>query len=392
MNLERVIAALAPTAVLGRAPAEISDLAFDTRRVEPGALFFCVPGAKVDGHDFAREAVARGASALVVERELDLDAPQLVVADVRAAMPAVAAPFFGDPTRELEVAGITGTSGKTTTSYLLASILEAAGRRPGLLGSIERRVGNEVHPPALNTPEAVDLQRLFAEMLVAGNRSCVLEATSHASAQGRLQGTRFAALAFTNLSQDHLDFHVTLGRYFEAKRQLFAPGVPAAVNVGDEHGRRLAAELPGVLTFGHSSKAEVGPRALEGINLHLRGRFNAENALAAIATARLLGVEEDAMARGIEAVRGVPGRFESVDEGQPFAVIVDYSHKPGALENVLHTARDLGRGRLICVFGCGGDRDRGKRPVMGRIAAELADVGIVTSDNPRSEDPEAIID
>ena len=392
MNLERVISALAPTAVLGRAPAEISDLAFDTRAVRPGALFFCVPGARVDGHGLASEAVANGAVALVVERPLDLDAPQVLVEKVRAAMAPAADVFFGKPTRDLAVVGITGTSGKTTTSYLLWAILEVAGRRPGLIGSIERRVGEDLRAPSLNTPEAIDVQRLFREMLDAGNRSCVLEATSHASEQGRLERTRFSALVFTNLSQDHLDFHVTFERYFAAKRRLFAPGIPAAVNVGDEYGRRLAAELPDALTFGLSRRAAVGPEALAGVELRLSGRFNAENALAAIAAARLLGVDDDAIARGIAAVEGVPGRFETVDEGQPFTVVVDYSHKPGALENVLRAARELTRGRLICVFGCGGDRDRGKRPVMGRIASDLADVVVVTSDNPRSEDPEAIVE
>jgi UDP-N-acetylmuramoyl-L-alanyl-D-glutamate--2,6-diaminopimelate ligase len=392
VNLERVISALAPTAVLGRAPAEISDLAFDTRAVRPGALFFCVAGARADGHDLAPEAIANGAAALVVERQLDLEVPQVLVGSVRAAMAPAADVFFGEPTRELAVAGITGTSGKTTTSYLLWSILAAGGRRPGLIGSIERRVGDEVRAPLLNTPEAIDLQRLFREQLDAGNRSCVLEATSHASEQGRLDRTRFAALVFTNLSQDHLDFHVTFERYFAAKRRLFASGVPAAVNIDDEYGRRLAAELPEALTFGLSRHAQVGPAALEGIELRLRGRFNLENALASVAAARLLEVDGEAIARGIEAVEGVPGRFETVDEGQPFTVVVDYSHKPAALENVLRTARDLTRGRLICVFGCGGDRDRGKRPVMGRIAAELADAVVVTSDNPRSEDPEAIVD
>ena len=392
MNLERVIAALAPTAVVGRAPDEISDLAYDTRRVREGALFFCIRGAHVDGHDLAADALAAGASALVVERELDAAAPQIVVASVRAAMPQAAVVFFADPTAELEVVGVTGTSGKTTTSYLIRSILEAAGRRPGLIGSIERLVGGQVRPSELNTPEAIDLQRLFREMVAAGDRSCVLEATSHASVQGRLEGTRFAALVFTNLSQDHLDFHVTFERYFEAKRRLFRPGIPAAVNVGDPYGRRLAAALPDALTYGLTAAAAVGPDTLDGIELRLLGRFNTENALAAIAAGRLLGIDDAAIRRGIEGVAGVPGRFEAVDEGQAFRVVVDYAHKPDALENVLRAARPLGRGRLLCVFGCGGDRDRGKRPVMGRIASQLADVAIVTSDNPRSEDPEAIVD
>jgi UDP-N-acetylmuramoyl-L-alanyl-D-glutamate--2,6-diaminopimelate ligase len=231
-------------------------------------------------------------------------------------------------------------------------------------------------------------------MLDVGDRSCAMEASSHASELHRLDRVRFAALVFTNLSRDHLDFHGDMEAYFQAKRRLFLEGSPrAAVNVGDDYGRRLAKELPDALTFGFADDAEVGPQALAAIDVKLRGRFNAENALGALAAGRLLGIAEDAIARGIESVRGVPGRFEPVDEGQPFAVIVDYAHKPGALENVLRAARDLAHGgRVICVVGAGGDRDRGKRPVMGRLASELADVTIVTSDNPRSEDAQAIID
>jgi UDP-N-acetylmuramoyl-L-alanyl-D-glutamate--2,6-diaminopimelate ligase len=411
MNLERVIAALAPTDVVQRAPVEISDLAYDTRAVGPGALFFCVPGDRHDGHAFARDAVERGAAALVVERVLELDVPQLVVADARRAMPRVAVVFFGDPTRELEIAGVTGTNGKTTTAFLLHSILEAAGRRPGLLGTVESLIGGERRPAIRTTPEAIDLQRAFRAMLDAGGRSCALEATSHGSELGRLDGVRFGALAFTNLGQDHLDFHGTFERYFDAKRRLFVEGErpPAAVNVGDEYGRRLAADLrmlghQRLLTFGPADDADIRPEQLEldasgarlragGIELRtrLRGRFNVENVLAAVAVARLLGISNDAIAAGVEALDGVPGRFEAVDAGQSFAVVVDYSHKPDALENVLRTARELARNRVICVFGCGGDRDRGKRPLMGRIAGEFADVAIVTSDNPRSEDPAAII-
>jgi UDP-N-acetylmuramoyl-L-alanyl-D-glutamate--2,6-diaminopimelate ligase len=390
MRLERVTAALAPAEVVGDASVDVRDLAYDTRAVTEGALFFCVPGARFDGHDLAPEAVAAGAVAVVVERRLEVDVPQVVVPSVRAAMPAAATSFFGDPSAELPVAGVTGTNGKTTTTFLLWSILAAAGRRPGLLGNVERRIGGDVRPPSLNTPEAIDLQRLLREMVDAGNESCVMEATSIASAQGRLDGVRFAVLVFTNLSQDHLDFHGTMEAYYEAKRRLFT-GVPAVVNAGDAFGRRLAAEHPDAVTFGLSEDADVGPRELEGVSLRLRGRFNVENALGAIAAARVLGVAAPAIKAGIEAVDGVPGRFESVDEGQPFTVIVDYSHKPGALENVLKTARELGDGRLVCVFGCGGDRDRTKRPLMGRIAGDLADRAILTSDNPRSEDPLAII-
>jgi UDP-N-acetylmuramoyl-L-alanyl-D-glutamate--2,6-diaminopimelate ligase len=392
MDLERLVAALEPIEVLGRPSVEVRDLAYDARTVTPGALFFCVPGERADGHDFAPEAVELGAVALVVERGLDLPVPQIVVDDARAAMAPAADVFFEQPTRELDVVAVTGTSGKTTTAFLLYAVLAAAGRRPGLLGTVEARVGGERRGVVRTTPEAIDLQRLFREMLDAGDRSCAMEASSHASALHRLDGVRFAVLAFTNLSQDHLDFHGDMESYFQAKRRLFVEArPPAVVNVGNEWGRRLAAERPDALTYGFAPDAEVGPEALEGIELRLHGRFNVENALAALAASRLLGIEESAIRRGLESVRGVPGRFESVDVGQRFHVVVDYAHKPDALENVLHAARELADGnRVICVVGAGGDRDRAKRPLMGKIAGELADITIVTSDNPRTEEPEAI--
>jgi UDP-N-acetylmuramoyl-L-alanyl-D-glutamate--2,6-diaminopimelate ligase len=359
MELGRFTDALAPTEVLAFSPVDVTDHAYDARAVTAGTLFFCVPGSRADGHDLAPAVAAAGAAALVVERPLDLPLPQLVVPSVRRAMGPAAALFFGDPSAELDVAAVTGTAGKTTTTFLLREILAAAGRRAGLVGSIERRVGGERRPVALNTPEAIDLQRLLREMADAGDDSCVLEATSIASTQGRLEGVRFAVLVFTNLTQDHLDFHGTMDEYFAAKRRLFAQAARAAVNVGDEWGRRLAAELPEALTFGFAADAELRPEHLAGSGLRLRGRFNVENALAAAAAARLLGVGDEAIAAGLARVDGVPGRFEPVDEGQPFTVIVDYAHKPDALENVLRTARELSDGRLICVFGCGGDRDRG---------------------------------
>src|SRR5256886_11167361 len=351
MNLERVIAALAPTDVVQRAPVEISDLAYDTRAVGPGALFFCVPGERRDGHAFAREAVESGAVALVVERVLELDVSQLVVEDARSAMAQAAVVFFDDPTRTLEVAGVTGTNGKTTTTFLLHSILGAAGRRPGLLGTIESRIGGQRRPAIRTTPEAIDLQRAFHEMLDADDRSCALEATSHGSELGRLDGVRFAALAFTNLGQDHLDFHGTFERFFAAKRRLFVEGErpPAAVNVGDEHGRRLAEELRALgherlLTFGVVDEADIRPEQLEldgsgarlragGIELRtrLRGRFNVENVLAAVAVARLLGVENDAIAAGGAALKGVSGRFEAGEGGDPLPGRVDFIPTTGGL-------------------------------------------------------------
>jgi UDP-N-acetylmuramoyl-L-alanyl-D-glutamate--2,6-diaminopimelate ligase len=383
MELDRLIAATRPTEVVGPAALEIADLAYDTGAVTPGTLFFCVPGTNVDGHELAPRAIEGGAVALVVERPLPANVPQLVVPSVRDAMPRAAAEFFAAPSRELEVAGVTGTNGKTTTAFLLHAILDVAGRRPGLLTNIERRVGGESVPTGLNTPEAIDLQRLLRAMLAAGDRSCAMEATSIAASQGRLRGTRFAVLVFTNLTQDHLDYHGTMEDYFAAKRDLFAEAERAVVNVGDEWGKRLAAGLPNAVTFTPDDE-------LPDVGLRLAGSFNRTNALGAVLAARELGIDDESIRRGIASVAAVPGRFEEVDEGQPFAVIVDYAHTPDSLANILQAARELADRRVLVVFGAGGDRDREKRPVMGEIAASLADRAIVTTDNPRSEDPAAI--
>jgi UDP-N-acetylmuramoyl-L-alanyl-D-glutamate--2,6-diaminopimelate ligase len=411
VDLDALIRALAPSDVAGHKRVEVTDLAYDARRVAAGALFFCVPGQRADGHAFAAEAVAAGAAALVVERPLELPVPQLMVEDARAAMAVAADVFFGEPTRELEVAGVTGTNGKTTSAFLLQAMLNAAGRRAGLVGTVEWVVGGDRLPAPHTTPEAIDLQRLFRSMLDAGDRSVAIEASSHGSALHRLDRVRFDALVFTNLSQDHLDLHGTMEDYFQAKRRLFvgAQPAPAAVNVGDEHGRRLAVELAEshrapLVTFGITEAAEVQPEGLVidaagsrftaagiAIETPLRGRFNVENVLGAVAAGLLLDLDEDAIAEGARAMIGVPGRFEAIDEGQPFAVIVDYAHTPDSLDIVLQAARDLGDGRLICVFGAGGDRDRSKRPLMGRVARERTDLAIVTSDNPRSEESLAII-
>jgi UDP-N-acetylmuramoyl-L-alanyl-D-glutamate--2,6-diaminopimelate ligase len=412
MELDALIRALAPGDVIGRRPVEISDLAYDTRRVGDGTLFFCVPGARADGHDLAAEAIGAGATALVVERPLDVAAPQLVVESSRAAMAVAADAFFGFPTERMTVAGVTGTAGKTTTTYLLRSILEADGSRTGMVGTVDWVVGGASRPAPHTTPEAIDLQRLFAEMLEAGDAAVALEASSHGSHYRRLDRVRFDAVAFTNLTPEHLDLHGDMEGYFQAKRRLFtgiAPP-PAAVNVGDPYGRRLADELAGahrapLVTFGLRPEAEVRAERLElgphgatftaaGIPIESRliGVFNVENVLAAVAAALLLDVSEDAIAQGIRAVEGIPGRLEPVDEGQGFAVVVDYAHKPDALQAVLEASRSLGEGRLTVVFGAGGDRDRSKRPEMGRIARGLADRVIVTSDNPRSEDPLAIVE
>jgi UDP-N-acetylmuramoyl-L-alanyl-D-glutamate--2,6-diaminopimelate ligase len=379
-------------ALLGEGPAdvEVTDLAFDNRAAQPGTLFFCVPGFTRDGHDFAGDALARGAVALVVERPLGLGVPEVVVPDVRAAMAAVAARFAGDPTARLQVVGITGTNGKTTTAFLVRSLLEAAGVRCGLLGTVKSVVGGVEAPVKHTTPEAIDLQRTFAAMLDAGDRACAMEVSSHALQLRRADAIHWAAAVFTNLTQDHLDFHPTMEDYFLAKRRLFEATEGARiVNVDDAYGRRLADEFDCV-TFGLERPADYGPERLEGVELPLPGRFNRLNALAALAAVEALGVTlPDGALAGVDLV---PGRFEPVDEGQPFAVLVDYAHTPDSLDNVLRAARELTEGRVICVFGAGGDRDRGKRPLMGQNVTRLADVAIVTSDNPRSEDPDAIID
>jgi UDP-N-acetylmuramoyl-L-alanyl-D-glutamate--2,6-diaminopimelate ligase len=411
VELDALIRALAPGEVIGRRAVEILDLAHDTRRVREGTLFFCVAGAARDGHDLAPEAVEAGAVAIVVERPLDVDVPQLVVESVRASMAVAADAFFESPTESLTVAGATGTNGKSTTAYLLRSIFEADGRSTGLVGTVEWIVGGERRDAPHTTPEAIDLQRLFREMLDAGNDAVAIEASSHGSHYRRLDRVRFDALVFTNLTQEHLDLHGDMEEYFHAKRRLFT-GVtapPAAVNVGDPYGRRLADELEAahrapLVTFGLRPEAEVRADRLElgphgstftamGLDLetHLPGIFNVENVLGAVAAAMLLDVDDGAIVEGIASVRGVAGRFEAVDEGQGFAVVVDYAHKPDALAAVLQAARPLGDGQLTLVFGAGGDRDRSKRSEMGRIARQLADSVIVTSDNPRSEDPLEII-
>jgi UDP-N-acetylmuramoyl-L-alanyl-D-glutamate--2,6-diaminopimelate ligase len=412
MELEALIRALAPSDVIGDASVDVRDLAHDTRAVRPGSVFFCVPGARHDGHTLAGEAVAAGAVALVVERPVDAAVPQVVVESARAAMAVAADELFGRPTERLDVAGVTGTNGKTTTAFLLRAILEAAGRRCGLVGTVEWVVGGERRPAPHTTPEAIALQRVLAEMVEAGDEAVALEASSHGSHFRRLDRVRFDALVFTNLTQDHLDLHGDMEAYFQAKRRLFT-GIdppPAAVNVGDPYGRRLADELAGagrapLVTFGLRPEAEVRADRLElgpggtrlvaaGIELEtpLLGIFNVENVLGAVAAALLLDVDDAAIAAGVAATAGVPGRFEAVDEGQPFTVVVDYAHTPDALDTVLQAARPLGTGTLTVVFGAGGDRDRDKRRAMGQVARARADRVVVTSDNPRSEEPLAIIE
>ncbi len=402
MTLRELFGDAAPEAP----PIEVAALAYDNRRVVPGTVFFCVRGFTRDGHDFAADAVARGAAALVADHPLGLGVPEVVVDDVRAAMAPAAARLHGDPTATLQTIGVTGTNGKTTTAYLVRALLEAAGHRTGMLGTVTSIVGGEERAVSRTTPEAIDLQATFAAMREAGDTHCVMEVSSHALALGRAGAIHWAGAIFTNLTQDHLDFHPTMEDYFAAKRLLFEAGPRVAVvNVDDPYGARLAAEFPAATTIAIDDagaalratgvRGDMSGSTFCAAGLQLRsplpGRFNVLNVLGAVAVVRALGVDDETIAAALPEAGRVPGRFEPVDEGQDFAVLVDYAHTPDSLDNVLRAARPLTRGRLVCVFGCGGDRDRGKRPLMGEIAARLADLTIVTSDNPRSEDPEAIV-
>ncbi len=369
-----------------------------------------MPGLRFDGHDHAAAAVAAGAVALVAERPLGLGVPEVIVADARAAMAPAAARFNGSPTDRLRVVGVTGTNGKTTTTFLVRALLEAAGEQCALVGTVKTVIGGRDEELPGTTPEAIDLQAAFARMLATGDRACAIEVSSHALELHRADSIHFAASIFTNLTQDHLDFHASMEDYFAAKRRLFEldPGV-SVVNVDDDHGRRLAAGLAEPVTFGIDRQADYAARdvsftltgarfllvSAEGeleLESPLPGRFNVSNVLGAVAAVHRLGVPLTTIAATLPGIEPVPGRFQPVDEGQEFAVLVDYAHTPDSLENVLQTARALTDRRLICVFGCGGDRDRGKRPRMGEIAARLADVVLVTSDNPRSEDPRSIVE
>jgi UDP-N-acetylmuramoyl-L-alanyl-D-glutamate--2,6-diaminopimelate ligase len=393
---------------------DVTGLTCDSRQVRPGDCFVAVPGEREDGSRYIADAIARGAAAIVAERRPDTSftVPFLLVPDVREAAARLAAAFFRQPSERLDVVGVTGTKGKTTTAYLIRSILDIAGRPCGLLGTVQYIVGTRALAASNTTPGPVDLQRYLAEMVDAGCTAAVLEVSSHALIQRRVEGVRFRAGVFTNLAQDHLDYHKTLEAYREAKGLLFrmlGPGAASILNRDDPAAPYYAglSRAP-VIEYGIGAGAEIGAEIqavdFRGTRLtlsargrripiatRLMGRHNVYNILAAAASAVALGVDLDAIRRGVEALGAVPGRLEPIDGGRDFVVMVDYAHTEDALRNVLSCLRPLVRGRLICVFGCGGDRDRGKRPKMGRVAEELADRVILTSDNPRSEDPESIL-
>jgi UDP-N-acetylmuramoyl-L-alanyl-D-glutamate--2,6-diaminopimelate ligase len=393
----------------------VTGIAYDSREVRRGNVFVALKGQHADGTAFARQAIDRGAAVVVSEQPApdDVHVPWAIVEDARLALAVLATTFFRDPSREMRVVGITGTNGKTTTAYLLAAIFDAAGLRCGVLGTVEYRIGTEVRDATRTTPEAPDVQSLLREMVDRGCAACAMEVSSHALALRRVDGTTFAAAVFTNLTRDHLDFHTGMDDYFRAKRRLFEMlprDAPALLNVDDPRGALLAdaGERPITYAIGRAADVAPGPLSfsLDGLSFDVRtprgtvhvrsklvGRPNVYNILAAVATTTALDLPIDAIERGLQALDGVPGRFQVVSAAtDDVTVVVDYAHTDDALRNLLETARPLAHGRLVTVFGCGGDRDRTKRPLMGAVASRLSDLVVITSDNPRSEDPNKIIE
>jgi UDP-N-acetylmuramoyl-L-alanyl-D-glutamate--2,6-diaminopimelate ligase len=425
MRLKDLISHLETKEVKGDIGIEIKDIAYDSRKVGEGSLFVAIKGYNSDGHDHIQDAVKRGAIAIVGEKldheTLDSRFPTafITVPDSRRALALISDKFYGHPSGVLKLIGITGTNGKTTTSYLIKSILDAAQKKVGLLGTINYIIKTDVILPAsFTTPEALELQGYLKDILAGGAEYAVLEVSSHSLALQRVVGCEFEVAIFTNLSRDHLDFHGTMEEYFKAKMRLFdylRPAGIAVINIDNPEGRMIAEGLKGrVVSFGLSEKAEIKasgivsdlrglflevkwPEGSIGIESPLLGVHNVHNILAAAGAALGLGISPSKIKEGIEKMKGVPGRFERIEEGQDFTVVVDYAHTEDALRRVLLTARELikeqreRQGKIITVFGCGGDRDRGKRPKMGEVAASLSDLAIITSDNPRSEDPLNII-
>jgi UDP-N-acetylmuramoyl-L-alanyl-D-glutamate--2,6-diaminopimelate ligase len=426
VRLDRLLHGLEDARLLHGTPeVEIASVQHDSRRVGPGDCFVCITGLRHDGHDFIPQALAAGARALVVEAPPAAagiawgDTAVVQVPEARRALAHLAVRFHQHPTRRLTLIGVTGTNGKTTSTYLLEAILAAAGRRAGVIGTVSYRWAGRTRPAERTTPEATDLQALLRQMAAQGADAVVMEVSSHALALHRVDGCEFDAALFTNLTQDHLDFHRTFGDYLRAKARLFEglgvgrtkPGEAAAVLNADDPSAPFLRHVTRarVITYGLGPGADVTPRrqsvGWDGIRLDLRtpwgdlsvasplvGEHNVSNILGCVTAARQLGVPAEAAAAGVRGLARVPGRFEKVEAGQPFGVVVDYAHTPDALERVLRTARAGAAGRVLVVFGCGGDRDAGKRPLMGEAAARLADLAILTSDNPRGEDPERIID
>lgn len=417
MQLKDLVEQLAPLKTQGPLDRAISGVSYDSRRVSPGMVFVAVPGQIADGYDFVMDAIARGAVAVVCEKNgfVQSSASVIKVSDAREALGRAAAAFYQHPSSKLKVVGITGTNGKTTVAFMVKSMFEAAGIKTGLIGTIHHEIGNRVIPAQRTTPEAVEIQQMMASMVRNDCQACVMEVSSHALDQKRICGVEFDVAIFTNLTQDHLDYHETMESYFQAKEKLFTglrasakPGA-AVINIDDSYGQRLTRSVNPeiVLSYGLASAAKIRATNIElsrdatrlqvelpdgnfGCRLPLIGRHNVYNALAAVGAGAALKLEKTTMQAALNQFKPVRGRLERVELGQPFGVVVDYAHTDDALRNVLTTLREITPGRLLLTFGCGGSRDTTKRAKMGRVAAELADFTLITSDNPRKEPPAKI--
>jgi len=421
MRLEQLLSTLSGAEVRGNTECEISSLVYDSRQAKEGCLFFCITGFRMDGHAFAGDAVARGAVVLCVERDVEVpDGITVIrVPDTRSALATMSACFYDYPSRKLKMIGVTGTNGKTTTTTMICEVMNRSGIKTGLIGTLFIQIGDTVRTSRVTTPESLDLQAILAEMVSQGMEAVVMEVSSHALSLGRTSGVNFDRAVFTNLTQDHLDFHQSIDEYFGAKLKLFRElgqgpemksGAMAVLNIDDRRTKDILACLSAPSLIYGIKEPDADFRAVDlslgaggaaytlrtpsgeyPVSLSITGTFNVYNTLAALATLFTMGLDMSSCIRLAEEFHGVKGRFQMVRQGQDFAVIVDYAHTPDGLENILNTAREITSGKLVTVFGCGGDRDRTKRPLMGGIAARLSDVVIVTSDNPRTEDPEKIL-
>ncbi|MFZ5965852.1 MAG: UDP-N-acetylmuramoyl-L-alanyl-D-glutamate--2,6-diaminopimelate ligase [Bacillota bacterium] len=416
MKLSDLIRTAEVIDVYGNTDIEISGIAYDSRKVDKGYVFVCLEGSQVDGHDFASSAVGKGAAALVVNKEINVEGDITIIRvnDTRKALSAIAADYYGRPSQKMNMIGITGTNGKTTTTYLIKEILEINGGNSGLIGTISYKILDKEYKAVNTTPESLELQRLFAEMLEKSVDTCVMEVSSHSLEVGRVADVHFSIGVFTNLTRDHMDFHGDIESYKKAKTKLFYKTTQAnIINIDDPYGVEIAQVIEGLpvklLTYGMNKGADITAKdvsiSLKGarftlvtpayrgpVEIATPGRFSVYNALAAASVCYILGYDLKQIQDGLRSIKGVPGRFELVGNTGDHCIIVDYAHTPDALENVLNTTKEFVKGKLITVFGCGGDRDKTKRPMMGEIAGKLSDYCVITSDNPRTENPGVIME